>query len=212
VPRFSIVGVTALATAALVLATGGCDMTRGFNDGSVSENENDYYHAAKILISEARYAEAVTLLERASQMRGGADPEHDVDLAYCHMKLGDFSEGEERAAHYLRALDVARRAAVKRPDLADPRAIAGYVHNEMGQPSQAVSEYQAAVEIDPSRPRLHWNLGEAYRQLGSTQAAAEAYGEAARLDPGYLPRFLARLEKMGVAPPPEEEAPSPDEE
>ena len=172
-----------------------------FSDPSISPNENDYFHSARILVNEARYTEAARLLEKAGEMREGSDPEHAVYLAFCHLRLGEFSRGEKQAQHYQRALEAAEQASEMRPDHPSPWAYAGYIHLELGHPARSVAGYRAAIELEPSVAKWHWNLGMAEHQLGNRRAALEAWGEAVQLDPSYSTRLATRLDELGLVDP-----------
>ena len=54
---------------------------------------------------------------------------------------------------------------------------------DQGQFDQAIAEFQAAIQLDPSDARAHYNLGLAYQKQGKLDEAAAAYLEALQTDP-----------------------------
>lgn len=68
-------------------------------------------------------------------------------------------------------------------------------HREQGDPVNAIVAYQKALEIKPSHPRLHLNLGLAYRDAGRTGEAIESYRRSLRLD---MRQPLAQV-NLGIA-------------
>lgn len=59
----------------------------------------------------------------------------------------------------------------------------GYLYNEMGDLSRALSNYQKALDLRQDDPSTLFNLGELYFHFGNFSAAVKAYAEAAKLDP-----------------------------
>jgi tetratricopeptide (TPR) repeat protein len=68
-----------------------------------------------------------------------------------------------------------------------------------GQAEAAVAEYEAALRFDPAHPSTHYNLGNAWLQLGRPDRAIAEYREALRLQPDL---GIARqmLERLGAGP------------
>jgi tetratricopeptide (TPR) repeat protein len=67
-----------------------------------------------------------------------------------------------------------RRAAAVAPDSAVCHEKLGRALVAGGSLNDGISELQAAIKLDPKNPKLHFELGHAYRQAGEqTQAAAE---------------------------------------
>ena len=85
------------------------------------------------------------------------------------------------------ALDDARRAVASRP--ADPayRVQVGNLLLALDRPGEAVPTLAAAVELDPSQPIAHNNLGIALERVGDIEAARAAYRTALRRAPAYRP-------------------------
>jgi len=182
---------------AALLLVAGCSSVVKFNDGSVAENENDYYHAGKILSEEGRFKEALASLEQAARMRDGDDPEHDVEIAFCHMRLGFTARSEaDRTRHYQLGIEHARRAIEHRGELTAPWAMSGFMHLELGDVAASTREYEQAVSMDPTDAKLHWNLGEAYLAGGNIAAARDSYAKAALIDQDYAERAEAKLGEL----------------
>jgi Flp pilus assembly protein TadD len=55
---------------------------------------------------------------------------------------------------------------------------------------RALQELQRAVQIDPSRPAFHNNLGYALQQSGKFDRAVAEYREALRLDAAYVDAWI----------------------
>jgi Flp pilus assembly protein TadD len=57
---------------------------------------------------------------------------------------------------------------------------------------QAIDRFRAALEIQPSAPEVHFNLGVAYRGVGREAEAIEAFQAALELEPNH-PEALFNL-------------------
>jgi len=57
---------------------------------------------------------------------------------------------------------------------------------EEGRWVEAAAELRAAIDVNPHNPAWHFNLAVTLEAMEDYPRAAEAYGEAARLDPGDL--------------------------
>lgn len=54
---------------------------------------------------------------------------------------------------------------------------------DAGRHVDAIAEYQAAIKLAPSEPRLHEELGTEYRNAGKMQEAEDAYRKELEIDP-----------------------------
>lgn len=63
--------------------------------------------------------------------------------------------------------------------------ILGVANAAVRRPDQAAACFQNAVNIDPSRPEAHYNLGVALQEQGQLDAAASAYTRAVTIKPDY---------------------------
>ncbi len=62
--------------------------------------------------------------------------------------------------------------------------LAGQALEDAGRPEEALSRYQAALQLDPQSAKAHLNAGNAQRLSGDHSAAMASYRRAAELDPG----------------------------
>src|SRR5258707_5581621 len=63
-------------------------------------------------------------------------------------------------------------------------AASGLVSYLAGQTDEAIASCKKAIEIDPSYPRLHFRLGNAYREKGMYQPALAEFIKAVQLASG----------------------------
>ncbi|MCX5864191.1 MAG: tetratricopeptide repeat protein [Deltaproteobacteria bacterium] len=66
---------------------------------------------------------------------------------------------------------------------------------QRGQPAVAVDLFQQAIRQNPAKPAYHYNLGNAFKDLGRLAEAVPCYGEALRLKPDYC----EALNNLGTA-------------
>ena len=59
----------------------------------------------------------------------------------------------------------------------------GWVHSEIGDLKEAISNYEKALELKPGYTNALYNLGNAYKDSGQIQEAIERYTEVLKLDP-----------------------------
>ena len=76
------------------------------------------------------------------------------------------------------------------------------VHHNLGdirlqenQPSNAVTEYLAELQINPNSAITHWHLAIAYEALGLRDKSIEQYREVARMDP-LNPHVQSALQRL----------------
>lgn len=85
---------------------------------------------------------------------------------------------EEARASLTRATEVAPGFSVAYLALGN-----SYLVSAPRDPATGLEQIQAAVDLEPEEPTMYDFLGDAYRQLGRLEDAAEAYTRAAELDP-----------------------------
>jgi len=70
---------------------------------------------------------------------------------------------------------------------------------QKGDRDGAIFGYRQALELNPSNPLAHYDLGVALEKTGDHQGAFEEYRAAYRLDPNTLPyrRAFERLSQQG---------------
>jgi len=151
-------------------------------------------------VQKGRRDEAITLLrERSQSLSGLGEPwawaPHRRDLARRVMRAGRHAEAYEIASrHYL----------VEGRHYADLEWLSGFLALRfLGQPEAAVEHFtnlRDAVWTPISVGRAGYWLGRAQEALGNTEAAQEAYAEAARFQTSFY--GLLAAEKGGIAPDP----------
>jgi tetratricopeptide (TPR) repeat protein len=119
----------------------------------------------------------------------GNDPKYGSSYAAMnHMVFGLdlLAEGTPDALHYARQhfvfiIDMKEDQGLK------PEAYLnlGVVETLEGNPSAAVKDFLAAIQLKPNYPEAYFNLGGAYYKLGANKNAEEAFLKAIELQPGY---------------------------
>jgi len=61
----------------------------------------------------------------------------------------------------------------------------GVANNDQGQVDEAISQFQAVIQLNPEDDEAHFNLGSVLDKKGQIDAAISQYQEALRLRPGY---------------------------
>ena len=131
---------------------------------------------ARALAEADSLAEAVTVLEAAA----GAYPND----AWVHFWLGSMLEAQGTADAALNALE---HALVLQPLLIEAQVKRADALVKAGRPAQALAQLETVVTLDPAhRPRAWFNKGIIHLQMQQPEAAAEAFAEAAHLDPDLV--------------------------
>lgn len=146
-------------------------------------------------------SDAATQLERARRF--------EERLTDWQQRL---SEGQ--AVAILLEMEEARSELGRDPRLHNLRGLA---HAALGQPAEAIQQFEAGLRLDPTRPELHLNLAVALSSTGMTGRALSEFEQALELDAGSvearlglghellrLGRHDAALEALGRA---QEQAP-----
>lgn len=103
---------------------------------------NANHRLGQVLIENGKPAEAVSYLERAAK----ADPgnyENSYDLALANANAGNYERARESA-----------KSLVALHDKAELHHLLGDVEEKLGDPLEAVRQYQRAAELDPKEPYL----------------------------------------------------------
>jgi tetratricopeptide (TPR) repeat protein len=145
------------------------------------------HRLGKLLVDTGKSAEALPYLDRASQLNPG-DYENAYELALAYAGAGQY----ERARTEARTLLAAQNRSGKQQ--AELHHMLGDVEEKLGEPLQAVREYQRAAELNPSEANL-FEWGAELLMHRAFEPAVEVFTEGTRLFPGSV-RMLAGL---GVA-------------
>lgn len=137
------------------------------------------HRLGELLAESGRASEAILYLERA-----------------FHLKPDDYSTAYELARAYAQVgqLEQARTQATEllgQQDTAELHHLLGDVHEKMGEPLDAVREYQRAAELSPSEPNL-FDWGAELLLHRAFQPAIEVYSRGHHLFP-HSSRMLVGL-------------------
>ena len=103
------------------------------------------------------------------------DPANTLALAYFAEVLVDQQK-------WLQAQQYASQAARQNPNLMDVRRINAYVLESLGDYNAAITEYQAAVSLNPNLTFLYISIGKIYRHLELYDQALEYFARAANIN------------------------------
>ena len=106
-----------------------------------------------------------------------------VDLAQNHPELAAISLDLRGRAHNQVARDSYARMAKLQPDNWHVHRVQAQLYAEVGQHTQAITEYQAALKQQPNNPDLLEALGDEYRATSQLDTAAAAYRQELDLAP-----------------------------
>jgi cellulose synthase operon protein C len=116
-----------------------------------------------------RYDEAITELERTA---GDGDP----------AILAALGSGHRRAGHYQKALEIHTKLLKQMGKDAQSHILLGADHFAVGQFDEAISDYSAALEIDPGNARARHCLALALQRRAQLRALNTKLTEAAMFD------------------------------
>jgi len=152
-----------------------------------SDNFELNYRLGKVLVDDGKAGEAIAYLERASQVNP-TDYENAYELALARVDTGQY----ERARTDAQALLVTpNRTALEQAEL---HHLLGNVEEKLGNPLDAVHEYQRAAEFNPSEPNL-FDWGTDLLLHRAFEPAIEVFAQGNRL----FPRSARMLTGTGVA-------------
>lgn len=114
-------------------------------------------------------------------------------MEYCHQKAPDnaryasnLGELYRAAGRYDEAVAMLGLATQLQPDALELLERAGLTCLDLGEVNGAIVALSKVAELKPDQALSHFNLAEAYRQLGQFQLAADGYRRALALDPGLV--------------------------
>lgn len=136
------------------------------------DNTDAMYELAAVLRALRRYDEALVLLERHQRVAPG-DFQVTADIGRCLSGLRRFPEAESVLRRALEGLDDANT----RYDL-------GFVLDQTGRTSEAVVQYQQALERNPNHRDALNNLAVDLARQGKMDQAVQTLERLVRLDPG----------------------------
>jgi tetratricopeptide (TPR) repeat protein len=138
----------------------------------------------RLLVAEGKAGEGIPYLERASRLHPG-DDENAYELALARADSGDYG----RARTDVRALLTLQIKSGQ--EKAEPHHLLGEVDEKLGNPLEAVQEYQRAAELNPSESNL-FDWGAELLMHHAVEPALEVFTKGNRLYPRSV-RMLAGL-------------------
>jgi tetratricopeptide (TPR) repeat protein len=151
------------------------------------ENFEANRRLGKLLVDNGKSMEGVPYLERAARLNPG-DDDNSYELALAYADAGN----PEHARAQVRALLLRQdKTHQDRPEL---HHLLGDVEEKLGNPLEAVREYQRAAELDPSEPNL-FDWGTELLTHRALQPATEVFTKGNRI----FPRSVRMLVALGVA-------------
>jgi tetratricopeptide (TPR) repeat protein len=145
------------------------------------------HRLGKLLLDDGKARDALPYLEQASRLNP-EDYENAYELALAYADAGDYEHSLTNARALLAHQDKARQ------DKAEVHHLLGEVEEKLGNPLEAVHEYQRAAELDPSEPNL-FDWGAELLLHHAPEPASEVFGKGNRL----FPRSSRMLVGLGVA-------------
>jgi len=101
------------------------------------------HRLGQLLIEEGRASDAIPFLDRAAQLKP-EDYDNSYDLALANANAGNCAQASDRA-----------KALLAAHDKAEVHHLLGNVEEKLGDPLEAVRQYQRAAELDPSETYLY---------------------------------------------------------
>lgn len=177
-PRFTVAGVTQATNS-------------GGHGSDVAQRTTEALAKATVSLGKESDASSRTAasVKKESSLRSALarDPENFEAI----WQLGKFLAENEKAAE---AVPFLERAIRLNPGDPESHHLLGYVEEKLGNPLQAVREYQRASELDPSEPHL-FDWGTELLEHRALEPAIEVLTKGNRL----FPKSLRMLVALGVA-------------
>jgi tetratricopeptide (TPR) repeat protein len=150
------------------------------------------HRLGKLLIDKRKGPDAVAYLEQASKLEPG-DPENTYLLALAYADSGQYQRARTNARALVTAQEKAGLGAVPQHQ-ADVHHLLGDIEEKVGDPLEAVREYQRAAELNPSEPNF-FDWGAELLLHRAAEPAIEVFSKGNRL----FPRSARMLVALGVA-------------
>jgi tetratricopeptide (TPR) repeat protein len=145
------------------------------------------HRLGKLLVDDGKAREAIPYLERASQLNA-SDYGNAYELALAYADAGQYV----RARIDVRTLLAQQSKSGREP--AELHRLLGDVEEKLGNPLEAVREYQRAAEMDPSEPNF-FDWGTDLLMHRAVEPAIEVFTKGNRL----FPRSVRMLTGLSVA-------------
>ena len=142
------------------------------------------YQLGTLLVAEGKAREALPYLERASSVKPG-DYDSAYELALARADSGDY----QRARQDIQALLAAQTKSGE--EKAEPHHLLAEVDEKLGNPLEAVKQFQRAAELNPSESNL-FDWASELLEHRAVEPAFEVFAKGNRLFPRSV-RMLAGL-------------------
>lgn len=153
-----------------------------YGQGRASLRDEKQWGEGKGYLAEGKAREAKTAFESLLQ-NYPKEPELHLFFAIASLRLGAVRRAE---VHIRKALDLA-------PDHLEARTLLGWINLEVQKDFPAAIEaYSRVVELKPTSPQAHNNLGVAFRKNGDLNGAIESFSRALDLRGDYAEAWSNR--------------------
>jgi len=146
------------------------------------ENFDVNHKLGRLLVEDGRPREALSYLERASKLNPNSY-ENAYQLTLAYAGSGDY----QRARTNVQTLLTTQPREAK--DNADLHHLLGDIQGKLGNPVEAVREYQLAAELNPTELNL-FDWGSELLLHRAAQPAIEVFDKGNRLFPGSIRMLL----------------------
>jgi len=133
----------------------------------------------RLLLDEGKAREAFPYLQQASRLNPG-DYQNSYELAVAYGDVGDYERARSNA-----------RALLAREDHPEVHHLLGNVEEKLGNPLEALQQYQRAAELDPSEANL-FDWGAELLLHQAAEPAVEVFSKGNQLFP-HSARILVAL-------------------
>jgi tetratricopeptide (TPR) repeat protein len=140
------------------------------------------HRLGRLLLDDGKAREALPYLEKAARLNPG-DYQNAYELALAYAQAGDYQQSRTNA-----------QVLLAHQGKAELHHLLGDVEEKLGNPLEAVREYQRAAELDPSEPNL-FDWGAELLLHHAPEPAAEVLIKGNHL----FPRSTRMLVGLGVA-------------
>lgn len=156
------------------------DAARLLTPESSMLESKELFCRGRILIFDKRYADAVSILERAARIDAkGAYSLNALGIAYLEQ------------AEYELAIEAFRDAIRLAPYWAYPLHNLALTYTQLGDYGAAVRTYRKAMDLAPQYAYLPYNLGLLYQRVNKRKEAESAYRSALKLAPDLAEPYNA---------------------
>lgn len=150
----------------------------GFSGGDSLDDAAQDFATASELVSEARYKEALPILQKVVHVDSENEEVH-YRLGYCLSRL---NRPKDAIHHYQRTVEIF-------PEYAEAHNNLGNIFMKQRNYSQALPHFQQAIQYAPELASAHNNLGSLLSRQAKINEAVPHFSEALKIDPGYVEAY-----------------------